>query len=40
MIYTTYFANLKKLPKDILPISIAGKAPDWYNGAQCELPIT
>ena len=34
MIYTTYFANLKKLPKDIFPISIAGKAPDWYNGAQ------
>ena len=34
VIYTTYFANLKKLPKDIFPISIAGKAPDWYNGAQ------
>lgn len=28
MIYTTYFANLKKLPKDIFPISIAGKTPD------------
>lgn len=34
MIYTTYFANLKKLPKDIIPISICGKAPDWYDGLQ------
>ena len=29
MIYTTYFANLKKLPKKVHPISICGKAPDW-----------
>lgn len=34
MIYTTYFANLKKLSKDIIPISICGKAPDWYKGLQ------
>ena len=33
-IYTSYFSNLKNLPDDIIPISIAGKAPDWYNGLQ------
>ena len=32
MIYTTYFAKLKALPKDIIPISICGKAPAGYNG--------
>ena len=32
MIYTTYFAKLKSLPKDIVPISICGKAPNSYNG--------
>ena len=34
MIYTSYFAKLKSLPDDIIPISICGKAPDWYNGLQ------
>ena len=34
MIYTTYFAKLKSLPKDVLPISICGKAPTWYTGLQ------
>lgn len=34
MIYTSYFAKLKKLPDDIVPISICGKAPDWYKGLQ------
>jgi uncharacterized protein YeaO (DUF488 family) len=34
MIYTTYFAKLKSLPKHIIPISICGKAPDWYKGIQ------
>ena len=34
MIYTSYFANLKKLPKNLVPISICGKAPDWYKGLQ------
>lgn len=34
MIYTTYFSNLRNLPENILPISIAGKAPFWYNGAE------
>lgn len=34
MIYTTYFAKLKSLPNDVLPISICGKAPVWYTGLQ------
>lgn len=35
MIYTSYFAKLKELGKhNIIPISICGKAPDWYKGLQ------
>lgn len=34
MIYTTYFGKLKKLPKEIVPISICGKAPEWWTGLQ------
>ena len=34
MLYTSYFAKLKKLPKHIIPISICGKAPAWYTGLQ------
>lgn len=34
MIYTSYFANLKNLPSDIIPISICGKAPTGYHGIQ------
>ena len=31
-IYTSYFAKLRSLPENIVPISICGKAPDWYTG--------
>ena len=34
MIYTSYFAKIKKLPANIIPISICGKAPDGYTGLQ------
>ena len=34
MIYTSYFGKIKSLPKSIIPISICGKAPDWYTGLQ------
>lgn len=34
MIYTSYFDNLKNLPDNIIPISICGKAPEWYTGLQ------
>ena len=33
-IYTSYFAKMKKIPEDIVRISICGKAPDWYDGIQ------
>ena len=33
-IYTSYYANLKNIPEDIIPISIAGKCPDFYEGLQ------
>ena len=32
MIYTSYFANVKNLPSNILPIAICGRAPDWWQG--------
>lgn len=34
MIYTSYFAQLKNLPDNIVPVSICGKAPNWYTGLQ------
>lgn len=34
MIYTSYFAKIKSLPANIVPISICAKAPDWYEGLQ------
>ncbi len=33
-IYTSYFAKLRSLPENIVPISICGNAPDWYTGRQ------
>ena len=37
MIYTSYFANLKKIPKDIIPIAICGKSPEWYKGLEYKV---
>ena len=34
VIYTSYFAQLRKIPDNIMPISICAKAPDWYSGIQ------
>jgi hypothetical protein len=33
MIYTTYFAKLKKLPENVIPIAICAKPPTGYNVA-------
>lgn len=33
-VYTSYFAACGKLPKDIVPISISLKKPDWYDGKE------
>lgn len=32
MIYTTYFAKLKKLPENIIPIAICTKPPSGFRG--------
>lgn len=34
MIYTSYFAQLRNLPENVIPISICAKAPEWYKGLQ------
>ena len=34
MLYTTYFAKVKTLPKTITPVSIARKAPDGWTGPE------
>lgn len=34
MIYTSYFANIKNLEKNYIPIAICGKSPDNYNGLE------
>lgn len=34
MIYTSYFANIRRLPEGFVPISICSKAPDGYKGLQ------
>ena len=34
MIYTSYFANLRKLPNNVIPVAICAKVPDWYTGAR------
>lgn len=34
MLYTTYFANIKKLPPNTIPVSICGKAPQGWNGLE------
>ena len=32
MIYTSYFANLKKIPSEVIPVAICAKKPDFYKG--------
>lgn len=34
MIYTSFYENIPNLPKNIIPISIAGRAPENYNGLE------
>lgn len=33
-IYTSYYAKVRKISEDIVRVSIAGKAPDWYTGLE------
>ena len=32
--FTSYFANVKKLPPDLVPVSIARGSPRWFTGQQ------
>lgn len=32
-IYTSYFAQLRKMPREIVPVSIAVSTPPWFRGA-------
>lgn len=34
MIYTSYFAAIKKFDKNCIPVAICGKAPESYNGVE------
>ena len=34
MIYTTYFAKIRALPKDVIPIAICAKPPTGWAGAE------
>lgn len=36
-IYTSYFSNMSKLPKNYINISICLNAPKWYNGIQYKV---
>ena len=31
-LYTSYFAKMRKIPKDVVCVAICGKTPDWYSG--------
>lgn len=32
MLYTSYFANIKKFPPNVTPIAICAIIPNWYKG--------
>lgn len=36
-IYTSYFANMKNIDKDVFTISICGKCPEWYLGEEYKV---
>lgn len=31
-IYTSYFAMMRRLPKNVIPIAICSSVPQWYEG--------
>jgi hypothetical protein len=31
MIYTSYFAKLRKMPNNIIPVAICAKIPEWED---------
>ena len=33
-VYTSYYDNIDNLPDNVVPISIAGRCPEWYFGLE------
>jgi hypothetical protein len=38
MIYTSYFAKMRKFPENFIPVAICGGIPEWYKGAWYRKP--
>lgn len=36
-VYTSYYGNARKIPKDLVPVAISGKIPEWWNGPKYEV---
>ena len=36
MLYTSYFGNMRNLPKTCIPIAICAKPPSWFTGLCCK----
>lgn len=36
MIYTSYFAKIRKMPENVVPVSISQWPPKGYSGLQCK----
>lgn len=34
MIFTSYFAKIRKFPKNVIPVAICASVPSWYTGAR------
>lgn len=37
MIYTSYYARMRSIPKDIVPVAISLYRPDYYVGEACQI---
>ena len=36
MIFTSYFAKLRKMPGNVIPVAICAIVPSWYKGAKYD----
>ncbi len=37
MIFTSYFAKIKKFPENVIPVAITAVVPNWYDGLSFSL---
>lgn len=37
MIFTSYFAKIRKFPENVIPVAISAIVPDWYDGLSYSL---